>query len=163
MLIILCAMQKEAVNINCPEALIFQTGIGASNVIKRLQKLKVTEQDKIINIGYAGSTIFKVGEIKTVNTVCKLHPSRTIEEKQQFLTPVRGIEETNCFTVDNFHEDEDIDIPLIDMELYYISLIYPQVQSIKIVSDNAHYLSYKTFNAEQSWGKINEILKELVK
>ncbi len=162
MLIILCAMQKEAVNINCPNALIFPTGIGGSNVIKNLQKLRVNSTDKIINVGYVGSTIYKPGEIKSVNKTEKLYPSYTIYEPARHIKPIYGLEAAHCYTADNFYEDKDIkDIPLVDMELYYISLILPQVQAIKIVSDNAHYQSYKTFNSTEAWEKVNLLLNEI--
>lgn len=162
MLIILCAMQKEAVNINCPDALIFQTGIGGSNVIKRLQKLNINSStDKIINIGYAGSTLLKPGEVVTVKKVSKLKPSYTIKEKPVNLKPIDNLEAQDCFTTDNFYENDKHEVSLVDMELYYISLIFPQVQAIKIVSDNAHYQSYKTFNSQAAWDKVNQIIKEL--
>jgi hypothetical protein len=155
-------MQKEAVNINCPNALIFQTGIGGSNVIKSLQKLRVNSDDKIINVGYVGSTCYKTGEIKSVHLSEKLYPSITIKEPARHIKPIDGLEAAVCYTADNFYENKDRkDVPLVDMELYYISLILPQVQSIKIVSDNAHYQSYKMFNAPKAWEQVNNMLKEM--
>ena len=155
-------MQKEAVNINQPDALIFQTGIGGSRTIQTLQWLNIKDTDRIINIGYAGSTYYKPGEIKTVSQVQKLHPSVTVKDPVINLKPINSLEAVTCYTADSFYENEEKkEVPLVDMELYYISLIYPQVQSIKIVSDNAHYQSYKTFNSQNAWAEVNDILYKI--
>ena len=45
------------------------------------------------------------------------------------------------------------------MELYYIALMFPNVLSIKVVSDELNYNDYKQADFKKSWETVNTILK----
>lgn len=164
--IILVAMEKEAQYINCPHAKVVVTGIGCNNVIKTLCKAlingTITERDKIINVGYAGSSCYNVGDIVAVNNVRRLKPSTTVEEDTYSL--VLKLDSVNkvapCYTADDFCEDKKV-IPLVDMELYYIRAFFKNLISFKIVSDNLSEKTYDEFNPDDAWKRMNIILNEI--
>ena len=147
------------------------TGEGRSNVIKSLSdKIKqgyIENNDKIINIGYVGSKGLKKGSVLKINSVEPYMPSETIEESKIDMTiSENDLESVSCYTADDFVESSDsnvINLPskcVIDMELYYIALMFPNVISYKIVSDTLNYNDYKTANFEESWNNIKTILTE---
>ena len=141
MLIIFCAEPEEAQNIKCRNAKIIITGPGLCNVIQTPQ-IKLKRNDKVINVGYAGSNVFPVGEVLSVSHTKRLLPSLTIPEKTLNLVPC--YKSALCYTADDFIEQDKIrEIPLVDMELYYLKILYPQIQSLKIVSDNLNYKDYQ--------------------
>lgn len=147
------------------------TGEGRSNVIKSLSdKIKqgyIENNDKIINIGYVGSKGLKKGSVLKINSVEPYMPSETIEESKIDMTiSENDLESVSCYTADDFVESSDshiIHLPskcVIDMELYYIALMFPNVVSYKIVSDTLNYDDYKKANFEESWNNIKTILTE---
>lgn len=147
------------------------TGEGRSNVIKSLSdKIKqgyIENNDKIINIGYVGSKGLKKGSVLKINSVEPYIKSETIEEtKIDIIIAENDLESVSCYTADNFVESSDsrvIHLPskcVIDMELYYIALMFPNVVSYKIVSDTLNYDDYKKANFEESWNNIKTILTE---
>lgn len=159
MLIIFCAEIEEAQHIDCPKAKIVITGPGLCNVIQT-PRLNVTQTDKIINIGYAGSNKYEVGEVVSVYEARRFSPSLTIQERSISLATCYFSD--ICYTADDFVEDTTFsDIPLIDMELYYLASIYPQIEALKIVSDNLSYSEYKKADFKASWKTVNEVLSKL--
>ena len=166
--IILVAMEKEAQYIDCPNAKVIVTGIGLNNVVKTLSRAlihgKISENDTIINVGYAGSSCFNVGDIVAVNNVRRLKPSITVEEDIYPINLYTGniYNVAPCYTADDFCEDKKV-IPLVDMELYYIRAFFKNIISFKIVSDNLNEKTYDKFNPEDAWKRMNIILNELTK
>lgn len=164
--IILVAMEKEAQYIDCPNAKVIVTGIGVNNVVKTLSRAliegKISENDKIINVGYAGSRCFNVGDIVAVNRVRRLTPSTTVVEDTYPINLYVGniYNVAPCYTADDFCEDNKA-IPLVDMELYYIRAFFKNLMSFKIVSDNLSEKAYEEFNPDKAWEKINKILNEI--
>lgn len=147
------------------------TGEGRSNVIKSLSdKIKqgyIENNDKIINVGYVGSKGLKNGSVLKINSVEPYMPSETIEETKIDITiSENDLESVSCYTADDFVESSDsnvIHLPskcVIDMELYYIALMFPNVVSYKIVSDTLNYDDYKKADFEESWNNIKTILTE---
>lgn len=159
MLVIFCAEIEEAKYIKCPNALIVVTGVGVGNVLIKASKFQFVPEDIIINIGYAGSNKYPVGSVIGVQKSKRLNPSTVIKEPTIELKPLT--ESDVCYTADNFIEHARDEVPLVDMELYYLALIYPQIYSIKIVSDNLDYKTYKKTNFNKSWNKVNKILNEV--
>lgn len=165
--IILVAMEKEAQYIDCPNAKVIVTGIGMNNVIKTLSRAliygKISERDTVINVGYAGSSCFNVGDIVAVHNVKRLKPSTTVEEDTYSL--ILKLDSVNrvapCYTADDFVEGDKA-IPLVDMELYYIRAFFKNLISFKIVSDNLNAMEYEEFNPDKAWEKMNSILNEVV-
>lgn len=166
MYVILVAMEKEAQYINCPNAKVIVTGIGVNNVIKTLSQAimnkEISEKDTIINVGYAGSTCFNIGDIVRVNGVKRFKPSRTITEEAYPLEigPFSNDKVAGCYTADDFIEDTK-DIPLVDMELFYIRAFFDNLIAFKIVSDNLSEKDYEEFNPQMAWESMNNILNEI--
>ena len=162
MLIVICAEEDEAKNIITKDRKVYVhiTGPGLYNILKT-PRLNVKSDDLILNIGYAGSNLFKPGEIFSVVTSQRLEPSKTIKEEKQYLFPYYFLG-ADCYTADNFIEKTSQQLPLVDMELYYLSLIYPGIRSIKIVSDNLNYKDYKKSDFKDSWELVNKAIKELL-
>lgn len=167
MYVILVAMEKEAQYIKCPNAKVIVTGIGGNNVIKTLCKAiihrKVSEHDTFINIGYAGSTCFNIGDVVAVRSIKRLRPDLSVTEDAIPIT----FETFNeclyapCYTADVFYEGKKA-IPLVDMELFFIRSLCSNLISYKIVSDNCSSIDYNVFNPEKAWNKVNKILNKIV-
>ena len=162
MLIIFCAELEEAQHIKCPEAKIIITGAGLCNVIQT-PRINVNPGDTLINIGYAGSTEHPVGEVRTVNACRRLKASKTVKEHIIYTDKIKSLASAVCHTADDFVDRDEVKgalLPLVDMELYYLASIYPQMRAIKIISDNLSYNDYKECNLETSWTFVNTILNE---
>lgn len=159
MLLIFCAELEEAKNIKCSDAKIYITGVGVSNILKTPTFI-LKPTDKVINIGYVGSNKYDVGSVVSVNRCSRLYPSKIVKEKSIDLSSCYN-EGDICYTADNFIEHAMDEVPLVDMELYYLASIYPQIQSLKIVSDNLNYKEFKRCNFKRSWDEINKILEDL--
>lgn len=160
MLVIICAEIEEAQHIRCSNSKILITGAGLANVIQT-PRLCIRPEDKVINVGYAGSNLYPVGEVRTVNACKRLTPSHTIDELELSLKPLRDLTSAGCYTADNFIEDLNMDIPLVDMELYYLTSVYPNIQSIKIISDNLNFKEYRRADFKDSWDVVNKVLNSL--
>lgn len=158
MLIIFCAEIEEAKHIECPGAKIIITGPGLANVITT-PTLNLRPGDKVINVGYAGSTKYNVGDIISVGCCERFNSSYTIDEPVISLVPCYRSDK--CYTADNFIKEVTIELPLVDMELYYLASIYPNIEAIKIVSDNLNYKEYKEFDFDSRWEYVNRILRNL--
>lgn len=158
--IILTAMEKECCNIKLPTVEKLITGIGGCNTVQTLFRNQDKLKDKIIiNIGYAGSTQYELGSVVSVNKVLKYDKSNVIKFPE-FSMSAYSFVENACYTADNFIEANGTYVPLVDMELYYIRMLYPNVYSFKIVSDNLDEKTYNKFNPEKSWKELNTLLKE---
>lgn len=151
-------------------AQIIVIGEGRSNVLRNIsEKLKdgtICPEDNIINIGYVGANGYKKSDVVHVKNVKHLFPSKTIYEPVLTLKTINtSYPIVHCYTADNFVNKEDIDIKdscIIDMELYYIALMFPNVISFKIVSDELNYEDYKEANFEDAWEKARKIIKDIL-
>lgn len=167
MYVILVAMEKEAQYINCPNAKVIVTGIGLNNVVRTLSRAliekKISEDDVFINVGYAGSSCFNIGDIVAVNQVRRLKPSQTVEENTYsiFFSGDYIDKVAPCYTADDFYEGSRA-IPLVDMELFYIRAFFKHLIAFKIVSDNLKANEYKEFNPRRAWATMNNILNNIV-
>ena len=168
---IIVAMEKEAQYINpcLPNVEIIKTGIGLCNVVNTLALKLATGQmqltDRIINVGYAGSNKYEVGDIVGIVETQRLCPSATVPENkyQLKIKPHNLVRNYGCcLTADDFCNEIINEIPAVDMELYYIKAMgFENVTAFKIISDNLNYCGYEKFEAEESWKKLNNILWEI--
>lgn len=159
-MLIICAMEKEAKNISVPDADIFITGIGVCNVIKSIRNIDADKYKTIVNVGYAGSSNLQIGSVVSVKNTKRYLGSNVLLTPEIPLNPIHE-NQSNCISADDFIESNNEYLPLVDMELYYLALAFPQIQSIKIVSDNLGYSQYEMFNKENSWKEVNNLLIEL--
>ena len=157
-MLILCAMEKEAENIKVKDAEIIITGIGVWNILKKAKLITHSTSKKVVNVGYAGSSEYDVGSVLSVNKVKTEKYSNVVETPALSIKPF-DIQATTCITANGFVIGGG-SLPLVDMELYYLTLMFPQIQSLKIVSDNLNYDEYTQFNTKDSWDKVNEILNK---
>lgn len=156
--VIICAELSEAKNIRCPDAKIYVSGVGLSNILQA-PRLELKPSDKIINVGYVGSAIYPIGTVISVSQCLRLNKPKITCEKILTLKPCYA--DDVCYTADDFIEDKEIKMPLVDMELYYLASIYPQIQSIKIVSDNFDLEEHRQDDFKASWEIVNEVLNRL--
>lgn len=157
------------------------TGEGRTNVIKTLaEKLKdgtISGDYQIVNVGYVGGGSFHVGDVVKIGRVSHFIPSTTIKEREIYINcSSTELPQTECFTADNFVDADSIGpwMPynfVCDMELYYISLMFPEVISFKIVSDELNYDDYKNVSLkyfekkklfDDAWEKVRNELKEII-
>lgn len=155
MFLIICAEMEEVKHIKCDKAKFLITGVGFKNVINS-PIIKINKHDLVLNIGYAGSSKYKQGEVISVDNV--KHYSKNFQQKE--IKPISLLSDI-CYTSDVFIQNAEKEIPLVDMELYYLRLIYPQIQSLKIISDNLSYNEYKQANFEKSWELVNKFLNKV--
>ena len=129
------------------------TGVGAKNVIKTLKNLNIGQDDKVYNVGYCGAYGLPVGNVAIIG-IAKLLP------ESEFNKPIWLELESvvTCYTANEFVKKAD-KVGCYDMELYYIASFFPQVQSIKIVSDSLDYEEYKKASFKKQWAAIRTILK----
>ena len=162
--IIICAMESEAEHLRGLGFDVCVTGVGVLNVINSLSSLlaagKVLPDDQVINVGYAGSTVFKAGEVVSVRKSRRYNQPKAIKEQEFFLKTVNGCKKAICLTSDDFVEEKG-SYQAVDMELAYICAFFNDVISLKIISDNGDYLQYKKFNEAEAWKKVNLILRRL--
>ena len=148
------------------------TGEGRVNVIKTLTRcLKdgtITDSDTIINIGYVGAKGFQKGEILVVDEVGLFKPSSYIKEENIHIgktspASFQSFRHAICFSSKNFVGSEETSLLpekcICDMELYWIALMFPNVISIKIVSDTLNYSDYKAAQFQKSWQSVFEAVK----
>ena len=152
-------------------------GEGRVNTIKTLTKClkegRITDLDTIVNIGYVGAKGFQKGDVLVVDEAGLFKPSTYIKEEnirlyngKTFPDPVQGFMHTNCFSSQDFVKSEDAHLLpekcICDMELYWIALIFPNVISVKIVSDTLNYDDYKVAQFHQSWQDVSLAIKNLI-
>lgn len=160
MLHIICAEEEEAQHLDIKNAKIHITGVGLYNVLKS-PRIELKENDLVLNIGYAGSNVYKPGEVFSVSSCERLNPSKIVDEKKQFLYPFHFLG-AECYTADDFIESAFRELPLVDMELYYLCLTYPGIRAIKIISDNLNYKDYKKVKLQESWELVNKAINEWI-
>ena len=135
-----------------PDGNIDIIGIGAED----LDPSKYTEEDILVNIGYAGGYKIRVGSL--------IEPAYAMDIKTWKAAPIDRIfmiERRICLTSDRFVEKPLSDGPhLYDMELYKIAqLPHKKIHSIKIISDNLNEKDCEAFNDEASWEKVVSLLE----
>ena len=162
--IIVCAMESEAEHLRELGFDVYVTGVGVLNVVRTIGALlsigKILPTDQIINVGYAGSTVFSVGEVVSVRKCRRYKQPKAIKENEFFLKTIKGCKKAICLTADDFVEDE-ARYQAVDMELAYICTLFDNVISLKIISDNGDYLQYEDFSDAEAWKRVGLILKGL--
>ena len=178
--IILVANEDEATKSqlkdeNCE---IIIMGEGRVNTIKTLTQClkegRISDSDTLINIGYVGAKGFQKGDILVVNEAALFKSSTYIKEeniriynRKKLPDVLQNFTQTNCFSSQDFvRADEAHLLPdrcVCDMELYWIALMFPNVISIKIVSDTLNYDDYKAAQFHQSWQRISSAVKDLIR
>ena len=157
---ILVAMESEAAYLTCPEERIILTGIGVQNIIATLGALldakKIKRTDTFLNVGYAGSCRYHIGEVLSIAHVDKFIKPKVIEEESFDLDPLTPYH-TLCYTFDDFAENVDCE-GVMDMELFYLACFFPNLHALKIVSDNGNYAQYERFDADAAWAEANKVI-----
>lgn len=127
--LIAIAMPEEAELVKVDGDVIV-TGVGALNVMKALRN--VDRRTKIVNIGYAGSKGFEIGDVVKVGEVKLYHPEVEYEEETFKLDG-----DVACYTSCDFVTKTDIKTPCVfDMELAFIlAMGFKNVVAYKVVSD----------------------------
>ena len=132
------------------------TGIGKQRTAISLTKYicENGKPDKIINIGYAGSTILEIGKWYCVSYSMNYEWEIPGEEKYDMLDygfkkldKVDKLEDKPCYSAECFVTDTDLEEEcLFDMELHSISILCDKYDiplvSIKKVSDNLSFDGY---------------------
>lgn len=154
------------------EHLLLITGPGINNVIKSLSRMiymnVLSPCVNVVNIGYAGAKGLNVGDVEEVKSChCLEFPTKAdVGLENRIKLSNEGVD---CYTSFDFVEKaEGIEgKALFDMELAYIARFLcgcSTLRSVKIVSDNLDYESFKSFNEKEAWEKalikVKEILKE---
>lgn len=157
-MVILCAEETETLLFDEPAVVI---GVGSSNVIRTISNLllnnRIDKTTPILNIGLAGSTKYPVGSIISVNKCIRQH--NQFDKLEYELDAITDIADT-CITADSFLEDGS-DIPLVDMELYYLLSFGLNVKAIKVVSDNLNFNDYSVFNHQAVREELNSIISRI--
>ncbi|KUG11504.1 nucleosidase [Elizabethkingia sp. HvH-WGS333] len=172
------AMEKEAGNEFKNLQLVF-TGIGKVNAGYYLMKyLSVNNPDIIINLGTAGSTAFRRGDV----VCCTQFVQRDMDVSplgiEKFKTPFSdddvvldyGIDIDNlpkgiCGTGDSFETEHNTDLyNVLDMEAYALALIAKREQipflCLKYISDGANDDAVEDWTQEVN--KASKILREAI-
>ena len=125
-----------------------------------LEQVKSTEEDILVNIGYAGGYKIPVGTLVEPSFVLDV---QTWEAAR--IDPVFLLEHRMCLTSNTFVESPIYDGPsLYDMELFKImSLPHKRVHSIKIISDNLCEKDCEEFNSDAAWKLAAELIKLYLK
>lgn len=128
---------------------ILVTGVGALNIMRSLREVAL--ETPIVNIGYVGSSNYKIGSLVEIGEVKLCHPNVSYEEPrihlQGGLAKEFGIEvahtDVPIFTnVDFVLQSKEKDC-VFDMELAFIcGMGFTNVRAIKIVSDNLSLHEY---------------------
>lgn len=161
--IIIVATKDEAKQVKkLPNSKIIITGMGEFNVINTVSKLllnkKITNKDKVFNIGYCGSNISPIGTVHTVAVAASEIKSNFVEYKEIKL----GKNGAKCYSSNNF-VTETKNKGIFDMELYTIANIFPKVKAIKVVSDSLSMKQYHAVSVEDAWKEANKILAKMCK
>ncbi len=161
--IIIVATKDEAKQVKkLPNSKIIITGMGEFNVINTVSKLllnkKITNKDKVFNIGYCGSNISPIGTVHTVAVVASEIKSNFVEYKEIKL----GKNGAKCYSSNNF-VTETKNKGIFDMELYTIANIFPKVKAIKVVSDSLSMKQYHAVSVADAWKEANKILTKMCK
>ena len=116
------------------------TGVGGMNVISALKD--IPKDTYIVNIGYAGSNKLEVGTQVEVGWSYTYHPS--VKFKERIYRKLNGNSKIYCYTSTDFVTQTDIEEPCVfDMELAFITAMFKNVRSFKVVSDNLSIKEYR--------------------
>lgn len=123
---------------DCPVVI---TGIGGVNVIRALKN--ISKDEKIVNIGYAGSNHLPIGEKVVVGRSALLHELFQYEEEIGNTIDFPN-HKTICYTSTDFVVKTKIEEPCVfDMEFAFICAMFKHVKAIKVVSDNLDLHTYE--------------------
>ena len=160
---ILVADKQEADNIKIPQEFITNTaiiilGYGGPAALRTLSKLlldgKFNNNDKFFNVGYVGSNEFPIGAVVRVGESLREFPSVKFEEKTYILDQESKVK---CYTSIDFVEKTE-HTGIFDMELYTLASLFPNIKSVKIVSDNLNFKDWKQVDIKDAWKEANGIL-----
>lgn len=154
------AMQREAdlfwrlANSKVPEGVTDVIGINA------VDRKIYSEDDVLMNLGYAGGYKVKVGSIIEPQFVAEAY---THDIKR--IDSIFPVEHRLCFTSDAFVSTPMTDFAVIyDMELYKIAeKPYKRLHSLKIVSDNLDESDCEKFNETEPWNRVIDLIAEYLK
>ena len=157
----LIAMPREAEMFNkysdgIPDGQVDIIGIGAVD----LDESKYTDEDILVNIGYAGGYKIPVGNL--------IEPAYAMDVKTWKAEPIDRvffIERRMCLTSDRFIEEPMSETPhLYDMELFKIArLPHKRIHAIKIISDNLNERDCEEFDGESSWKRAMSFIRTRLK
>ncbi|MBQ3717405.1 MAG: hypothetical protein II901_03365 [Paludibacteraceae bacterium] len=134
---------SQEFGVEWPEAEVVVTGVGAINIIRSLQGLD--REAEVLNIGYAGSANFELGNWVEVTEVRLNHPNVTYAEPELKVESLKlkGVKRAICYSNCDFVLASDYKDCVFDMELAFIaSLGFAKLYSLKYVSDNLSLHSY---------------------
>ena len=138
---------REQLGLDLTDVPVIYTGVGAINVIRSLQHLD--REDKLFNIGYAGSANFEVGTWVEVDEVRLNHANVTYPEPELKLQirngelPIANCRKAICYTNTDFVLASDYKDCVFDMELAFIAALgFKHLRSLKYVSDNLSLHKY---------------------
>lgn len=128
-----------------PNEEVLITGVGAINVLSSLRQIPLDTE--IINIGYAGSANFPIGQWVEVTEVALNHPNVKYQEPALPLAPLTDVVadrlKAKCYTGVDFCLQSDYKDCVFDMELAFICAMgFSTVHSLKYVSDNLSLHEY---------------------
>lgn len=164
---ILVADQQEADSIKIPNELkqnteIIILGYGGPAALRTLSKLlldgKFNNNDKFFNIGYVGSNEFPIGAVLSVGESHREFPSVKFPEETYTLDKTSDVK---CYTSIDFVEHTE-HVGIFDMELYTLACLFPNIKSIKIVSDNLNFKDWKQVDIRDAWEIANKILFDAI-
>lgn len=157
MIRIVVAMEREAKMLaeRLPTMLIDVTGIGQVGLIP-----PTTENDVIVNVGYAGGYHVPVGRL--------IEPSFALDYGTGEGTSVDhifvGCGRYRCYTANEFVTEPCTSLSSIyDMELAKLAkLPHKKLYALKIVSDSLNEQECEAFNGEERWDEVARLLKQYV-
>ena len=92
--------------------------------------------------------------VKTAKDKDTYIKSIKFEEKTYILNPESKVK---CYTSIDFVEKTE-HIGVFDMELYTLASLFPNIKSVKIVSDNLNFKDWKQVDIKDAWKEANNIL-----
>lgn len=164
---ILVADQQEADNVKIPAGLEKETeiivlGIGGPAILRTLSGLllngKFNNKDRFFNIGYVGSNEFLIGAVVSIGESCREFSSDRFPEGTYILDQESKVK---CYTSIDFVE-ETKHTGVFDMELYTLASLFPNIKSVKIVSDNLNFKDWKEVDIQDAWKIANDRLFQMI-
>ena len=164
---ILVADKQEHDNVKIPSEFIENTeiiilGYGGPAAIRTLSKLllngKFNNNDKFFNIGYVGSNEFPIGTVVSVGECYREIPSLKFPDETYTLDKTSNVK---CYTSIDFVEQSE-HTGIFDMELYTLASFFPNIKSIKIVSDNLNFHDWKQVDITDAWKTANKMLFDII-
>lgn len=137
------------------------TGVGIINTLKVVQgNLYVLRNEKIVNVGYAGSHDIKPGTIWMI-AENQMYQESEVKQGYRVLKTVKDVPIQRCLTASDFLSNTNRkDKFLVDMELAAYSNIN-NLYSIKVVSDNLDMEDYDKALQKDYKKEIQAILERI--